>query len=53
MKKVFMIVHELDVNKGGMTTAMLTRSKVFMTTKLQETLLRLITNWTIQKLFRQ
>lgn len=24
-----MIVHELDVNKGGMTTAMLTRSRIF------------------------
>ncbi|WP_215115548.1 glycosyltransferase [Exiguobacterium sp. s80] len=29
MKNVFMIVHELDVNKGGMTTAMLERSKEF------------------------
>lgn len=29
MKNVFMIVHELDVNKGGMTTAMLNRSKNF------------------------
>ncbi|CAM2872919.1 hypothetical protein HMPREF1208_01809 [Staphylococcus sp. HGB0015] len=34
MKKVFMIVHELDVNKGGMTTAMLTRSKVFYDNKI-------------------
>ncbi|PTK22726.1 glycosyl transferase family 1, partial [Mammaliicoccus sciuri] len=29
MKNVFMIVHELDVDKGGMTTAMLNRSKIF------------------------
>ncbi|MFB9861031.1 glycosyltransferase [Salinicoccus siamensis] len=29
MNNVFMIVHELNVNKGGMTTAMLTRSKMF------------------------
>lgn len=30
MKQTYMIVHELDINKGGMTTAMLTRSKVFL-----------------------
>lgn len=30
-----MIVHELDVNKGGMTTAMLTRSKVFLDNKIE------------------
>lgn len=30
MKNVYMIVHELDINKGGMTTAMLTRSKMFL-----------------------
>lgn len=29
MNNVFMIVHELNVNKGGMTTAMLNRSKMF------------------------
>ncbi|MCY1569364.1 glycosyltransferase [Staphylococcus pettenkoferi] len=29
MKRAYMLVHELDVNKGGMTTAMLTRSKAF------------------------
>lgn len=35
MKKTYMIVHELDVNKGGMTTAMLTRSKVFLDNKIE------------------
>lgn len=30
MKSIYMIVHELDINKGGMTTAMLDRSKVFL-----------------------
>ncbi|MEM5586461.1 hypothetical protein AAHH64_04075 [Staphylococcus epidermidis] len=30
MKQTYMIVNELDVNKGGMTTAMLTRSKFFL-----------------------
>lgn len=29
MKNVFMMVHELDINKGGMTTAIFNRSKVF------------------------
>ncbi|EHR88091.1 glycosyltransferase [Staphylococcus epidermidis] len=35
MKKAYMIVHELDVNKGGMTTAMLTRSKEFLDNKIE------------------
>lgn len=30
MKKVFMVVHLIDVNKGGMTTAMLNRSKMLV-----------------------
>lgn len=34
MKNVFMIVHGLDVNKGGMTTAMLDRSKIFYDNKI-------------------
>ena len=29
MKKIFMMVHELDVNKGGMTSSMFNRSKEF------------------------
>lgn len=29
-----MIVHGLDVNKGGMTTAMLDRSKIFYDNKI-------------------
>lgn len=35
MKKAYMIVNELDVNKGGMTTAMLTRSKMFLNNNIQ------------------
>lgn len=35
MKQAYMIVHELDVNKGGMTTAMLTRSKYFLDHKIK------------------
>lgn len=35
MKQAYMIVHELDVNKGGMTTAMLTRSKYFLDNKIK------------------
>ena len=34
MKSIYMIVHELDINKGGMTTAMLDRSKVFYDNKI-------------------
>lgn len=30
-----MIVHELDIDKGGMTTAMLTRSKVFLDNNIE------------------
>lgn len=29
MKKVYMMVHELDVNKGGMTSSMFNRSREF------------------------
>ncbi|MCE4976460.1 glycosyltransferase [Staphylococcus hominis] len=35
MKKTYMIVHELDIDKGGMTTAMLTRSKVFLDNNIE------------------
>lgn len=34
MKNVFMIVHGIDINKGGMTTAILNRSKNFYDNKV-------------------